>query len=65
MPNNAIQNKKNLLRPNTELHQSVAGSNILQAIKKIVTIHKLSSFEIEKLPAIYFSATKNQNNEKS
>jgi phage terminase small subunit len=46
-PNKATQNKKNLFLPNTEQHQSVAGNNILHAIKNIVTIHKLSSFEIE------------------
>ena len=31
--------------------------SILEAIKNIVTIHKLSSSEIEKLPAIVFNAT--------
>jgi hypothetical protein len=57
MPKRAIQKRKNLFLPKFAEHQSVAGKSTLQAIKKMVTIHKLSSFDIEKLPAIYFRAT--------
>ena len=57
IPKSAMQNKKNFFLPKTLEHQSVAGSKILDAIKKSVTIHKLSSFETEKAPAIVLSAT--------